>query len=227
MLPNPLDASSFAHRFVSVPTSGHCYHLVDQPAEGVEPGKAKATLLLCHGWPDLWYGWRYQIVHFVAAGYRVLCPSQLGYGESSRPEDVEAYTFKHVTRDMKELLDAVGIPEVVVIGHDWGGIVAWQFADYYPKRVKACLSVCTPYLAPASPTAHFIPLEDLIRTALPNFGYQLFLTSNRAAPKITGVLEQFLASSFSRTVKEVRRAQGQEATSVPVKEGELEKAMDD
>jgi soluble epoxide hydrolase/lipid-phosphate phosphatase len=143
MSPNPLDPDSYNHRFVTVP-SGRRFHVVDQHPEDWRGNVRDApTILMAHGWPDLWYGWRYrtslllnsaplfpsdspfspfaqrsEIAALSKRGYRVICPSQTGYGESSRPSDLEAYTFKAVAYDMNGVLDQLGAGKVVVFGHD-------------------------------------------------------------------------------------------------------------
>ncbi|GAA6035930.1 hypothetical protein JCM8097_005171 [Rhodosporidiobolus ruineniae] len=224
--PNPLDPSSFTHRQVLVP-SGRSFHLVDQPpAHWRGDVRDAPTVLMCHGFPDLWYGWRYQIAALSSRGYRVLCPSMTGYHQSSQPDNLDAYTFKSVAYDLNGLLDEVGAGKVVVFGHDWGGMVAWRFAEYFPHRVLAVASVCTPYLPPPSPSSPSIPLEQLVKSKLPNFGYQLFFASDRAAPKLEKVLPEFLAGSFSETVRGEKRKKGEKVGQMPVKEGALEKQMD-
>ncbi|GAA6020234.1 hypothetical protein JCM10207_004381 [Rhodosporidiobolus poonsookiae] len=225
MPPNPLNPASYSHRFVTVP-SGNRYHLVDEPpAHWQGPVEEAPTLLLCHGFPDLWYGWRYQIAAFASRGYRVLCPSQLGYGETSRPDDLRAYTYRSVAYDLNGVLDQVGARRVVVIGHDWGGMVAWRFAEYFPERVIAVASVCTPYLPPPSPTTPpFTDKEFIAR--VPNFGYQLFFASDRAAPKMEAVLDAFLAGSFSPPTREKKLAAGKKVGGMATSEEGMEKSIE-
>ncbi|GAA5907551.1 hypothetical protein JCM6882_004403 [Rhodosporidiobolus microsporus] len=231
MPPSPLDPTTYTHRFVTVP-SGRKFHLVDEPPthwRGPLTGKdAPPTVLLVHGFPDLWWGWRYQIASLSSRGYRVLCPTQTGYGDSSRPGEgeLDAYTYKGVSYDMAGVLDAVGVGKVVVIGHDWGGAIAWRFTEYFPERVLACTSVCTPYFVPPSPSASYQPLESLVRTKLPNFGYQLFFASDRCAPKFEAVLGHFLAGFFSTEVREQKIKQGR-GDEMPVVAGEFEKVVDE
>ncbi|BGP21408.1 soluble epoxide hydrolase [Rhodotorula toruloides] len=226
MTPDPLDASTYNHRFVTV-YSGRRYHLVDQPPAHWRGSVEDApTILMCHGFPDLWYGWRYQIAAFAACGFRILCPSQLGYCGSSQPGAVEAYSYKSVAYDMNGLLDAVGAGKVIVFGHDWGGMVAWRFADYFPHRVICIASVCTPYMPPAGPSTPYVSTIDLVRTKLPNFGYQAFFEREDAASKIEPVLEQFLAVNFSATVRGKFVEAGRELPQFPVKEGEMESNID-
>src|SRR6185295_18886049 len=75
------------------------------------------AVVLCHGFPDLAYGWRHLMPALAAAGYRALAPDQRGYGETGGPAAVEAYDVHHLTGDLIGLLDALGIERAVVVGH--------------------------------------------------------------------------------------------------------------
>ncbi|ORY80288.1 Alpha/Beta hydrolase protein [Leucosporidium creatinivorum] len=225
---DPNDPSSFNHRFV-IAGKGHRYHVVDQPpVNWVGNVEDAPTLLLCHGFPDLWYGYRYQIHAFAARGWRVLCPSQLGYGETDSPRDLESYSFKSVAYDMNLLLDACGVKgKVVVVGHDWGGAVAWRFVNYFPHRVLAVACVCTPYTAPATPSTPSISDETLIRKFLPNFGYQLWFKQPEATGQLEEVLEHFLqpmhSPEFRRKASEKEKAK--KGMGSWVAEGRLEQSV--
>lgn len=147
--PVPTNASSYNHRSV-LTASGNRYACVDQPPAHYRGDINSApTLLLCHGFPDLWYGWRYrefqlsvaltgaasianltsrnrraphllEIAAFAARGYRVICPSQLGYGDSDKPADLRKYSYRSVAYDMNSLLNELGCKgRVIVLGHDW------------------------------------------------------------------------------------------------------------
>ena len=96
------------------------------------------AVLLIHGFPDSKYLWRHRIAPLVQAGYRVIVPDLRGFGNAPRPEAVEDYSLSLVLRDLTGLLDALGVERAHVVGHDWGGTVAWLLAGYHPER---CLSV--------------------------------------------------------------------------------------
>lgn len=119
--PDPRDPSSFNHRHLKVSGSGHTYHFVDQaPIHWKGPVADAPTVLLLHGFPDLWYGYRYQIFELASRGYRVICPSALGYAGSSKPKDVSKYSWKALSYDLNGLLDVMGVTKkIVVVGHDW------------------------------------------------------------------------------------------------------------
>ena len=86
----------------------------------MDEGKGtRGTVVLCHGWPDLWYGWRYQIRALAAAGYRVIVPDQRGFGQTDAPADLATYGTRTLTNDLVALLDHLGIPKAVFLGHDW------------------------------------------------------------------------------------------------------------
>ncbi|HEY5336601.1 MAG TPA: alpha/beta hydrolase [Rhizomicrobium sp.] len=104
-------------------------------------------VVLCHGFPELAFSWRYQIKALGDAGFRVLAPNQRGYGLTSRPEKIEDYDMAHLTGDLAGLLDAFGIQKAVFAGHDWGGIVVWSMPLLHPTRVSGVIGVNTPFLA--------------------------------------------------------------------------------
>jgi pimeloyl-ACP methyl ester carboxylesterase len=85
-------------------------------------------VVLLHGFPDFWYGWRDQIEPLVDAGYRVLVPDQRGYNLSDSPESIDAYRIEALTDDIRALIETEGRDSAHVIGHDWGAIVAWELA---------------------------------------------------------------------------------------------------
>jgi pimeloyl-ACP methyl ester carboxylesterase len=110
-------------------------------------------MVLCHGWPELAFSWRYQIKALSEAGIRVIAPDQRGYGATDRPEAVEDYDLEHLTGDLVGLLDGLGIEKAIFVGHDWGGYVVWQMPLMHPDRVVGVVGVNTPHTdrAPADP----------------------------------------------------------------------------
>jgi pimeloyl-ACP methyl ester carboxylesterase len=95
------------------------------PAGGV-------PIVLLHGFPEIAYSWRAQLPALAGAGRWVLAPDQRGYGGSDAPEAVEAYRMEALTGDMLRLLDVVGAERAIWVGHDWGGLVAWELARRHP-----------------------------------------------------------------------------------------------
>jgi pimeloyl-ACP methyl ester carboxylesterase len=130
-----------------VETNGICLNIAEQ---GNGP-----MVLLCHGFPESWYSWRHQIGALAAAGFRAVAPDMRGYGKSDRPEAIDQYTIFHLVGDVVGLLDAFETPSAVVIGHDWGAVVAWQAARLRPDRFRAVVNLSVPYRprGPAHPTS--------------------------------------------------------------------------
>jgi pimeloyl-ACP methyl ester carboxylesterase len=118
-----------------------------------EGDERRPVVVLCHGFPELAYSWRHQIPALTGVGWRVLAPDMRGYGESSAPEEDEAYDIVSLCADMAGLLDAVGASDAVFVGHDWGANVVWQLAVQAPERVRAVAGLSVPFVprAPAAP----------------------------------------------------------------------------
>jgi epoxide hydrolase 4 len=100
----------------------------------VEAGEGPLVVLL-HGFPEFWYAWREQLAPLVAAGFRVVAPDMRGYNLSSRPGDVAAYDTAALTGDIAGLIRERGAESALVVGHDWGGSVAWALAMSHPEVV--------------------------------------------------------------------------------------------
>src|SRR5579871_3605318 len=111
---------------------------------GPENGKA---VVLLHGFPEFWYGWRKQIRPLVAAGFRVIVPDQRGYNQSSKPEGAGAYTLDKLTGDVIAMADQMGRDRICVAGHDWGAAVAWNLAIRHPERVERVAVLNVPHPA--------------------------------------------------------------------------------
>jgi pimeloyl-ACP methyl ester carboxylesterase len=111
-------------------------------------------VILCHGFPELWYSWRHQLPAVAAAGFRAVAPDQRGYGGTDAPPDALSYDIAHLTDDLTGLLDELGEERAAFVGHDWGAIVAWQLALLAPERVAAVAGLSVPALprAPSRPT---------------------------------------------------------------------------
>jgi epoxide hydrolase A/B len=105
-------------------------------------------VILAHGFPELWFSWRHQIAALADAGLRALAPDMRGYGASARPADVAAYDVVTIAADLLGLLDAVGEPRAVFVGHDWGAMVAWHIALAHPERVAGVAALSVPFVAP-------------------------------------------------------------------------------
>ncbi|HWW90970.1 MAG TPA: alpha/beta hydrolase [Solirubrobacteraceae bacterium] len=92
-------------------------------------------IVLLHGFPEFWYGWRLQIAPLAAAGFRVVAPDLRGYNLSSRPDGVAAYTADRLAADVRGLIRERGAESALLVGHDWGGTAAWATAMNHPEVV--------------------------------------------------------------------------------------------
>ncbi len=127
-----------------------------------EAGAGPAIVLL-HGFPGLAYSWRHQVSALAAAGYRVIVPDLRGYGRSDAPAAVESYDIDHLTRDLVGLLNALHLEKAVFMGHDWGGILAWQMPLLHADRVAGVIGINTPFIPHWMLWLH----PDLVAAALP------------------------------------------------------------
>jgi pimeloyl-ACP methyl ester carboxylesterase len=106
----------------------------DQRLHYAEAGDGPLIVLL-HGFPEFWYGWRHQIKPLAAAGFRVVAPDMRGYNLSSRPAGVAAYGTDRLAADIRGLIQERGAESALLVGHDWGGTVAWATAMNHPEVV--------------------------------------------------------------------------------------------
>jgi pimeloyl-ACP methyl ester carboxylesterase len=111
-----------------------------------DEGEGPAVVLL-HGFPDSSRLWRNQVPVLVGAGFRVVVPDLRGFGESDRPDAVEAYAIRHSVADVAAILDALEIERAHVVGHDWGAAVAWLFTAFLPARVDRLVALSVPHPA--------------------------------------------------------------------------------
>lgn len=127
-------------------------------------------VLLCHGWPELSYSWRHQLSALANAGFHVVAPDMRGFGRTSAPAAVDAYTIFHTTGDMVALVAALGEKQAVIIGHDWGAPVAWHAALFRPDIFTAVAGLSVP-----PPTrGRGRPLQTLRDQGITNFYWQYF-----------------------------------------------------
>ncbi|MCU0734612.1 MAG: alpha/beta hydrolase [Methylotetracoccus sp.] len=102
-------------------------------------------VILLHGFPEFWYGWRHQIPSLAAAGCRVWIPDQRGYNLSAKPAGIDAYRLERLAGDVVGLIEAAGEQQADVIGHDWGGAVAWWLAAHHPDRLRRLIVINCPH----------------------------------------------------------------------------------
>ncbi|CAI9105400.1 OLC1v1004313C2 [Oldenlandia corymbosa var. corymbosa] len=106
-----------------------------------EIGEGPAVLFL-HGFPDIWYSWRHQMVYLATKGYRAIAPDLRGYGDSDVPEGgATSYTAFHVVGDLVALLKTLDLDKVFLVGHDWGAVIAWYFVMFRPDLITALVNL--------------------------------------------------------------------------------------
>jgi pimeloyl-ACP methyl ester carboxylesterase len=107
---------------------------VEGPDDGV-------PVLFLHGWPDSHRLWRHQVKALSDAGYRTIAPDLRGFGDSDKPEEVEAYKLAHSVVDMLAVLDACDVASANVVSHDWGAVAGWGMAAFAPDRVQRLVAM--------------------------------------------------------------------------------------
>ncbi|KAL3684312.1 hypothetical protein R1sor_002334 [Riccia sorocarpa] len=127
--------TAITHRFVK--TNGINMHIAEA---GSGP-----TVLLLHGFPDFWYSWRYQLPALAEAGFHAVAPDIRGFGETDAPLEAEEYTAFDIVGDLVGLINALGVENVFVVGHDWGAEHAWSLALFRPDKVLGVVTLSVPY----------------------------------------------------------------------------------
>lgn len=115
--------------------------IADGPADG-------DLVLLLHGFPESAAEWTHVLPRLGAAGYRAVAPNQRGYAPAARPEGVAEYHIDRLVADVDGMADALGADRFHLVGHDWGALVAWAFADRHPQRLRTLTVVSVPHPQP-------------------------------------------------------------------------------
>ena len=122
-----------------LPVNGLSLHVVEAgPANG-------PLLILLHGFPEFWWAWRYQITPLAEAGYHVVVPDMRGYNSSDAPKDVSLYILDTLVADVMALADQYEAGPFYLVGHDWGGIVAWGVGAKHSNRLKRLIIMDAPH----------------------------------------------------------------------------------
>lgn len=100
-------------------------------------------VVLLHGFPEFWYSWRFQIPVLAEQGYRVVAPDLRGYNRTEKP--TRGYDIPNLLRDIAGLIEGLGEEHAIIVGHDWGGILAWQFAIDYPQMTSRLIVLNAPH----------------------------------------------------------------------------------
>jgi pimeloyl-ACP methyl ester carboxylesterase len=190
--------TDITHR--SIKTNGISMHIV-------EAGEGPLVLML-HGWPESWFSWRHQLPALAAAGYHAVAPDVRGYGQTDKPQPIEAYSMKLMLADYIGVLDALGEKTAVVVGHDWGGPMAWNSAALHPDRYRAVVGMSVPHLG-RSP----MPPTQLFKAA---FGENWFYILYFQEP---GIAEAEFEADIPRTMRLILAGGGSfDPTSTPVQQ---------
>jgi pimeloyl-ACP methyl ester carboxylesterase len=153
----------------------------------------EGPLILCvHGFPELWYSWRHQLAHFSERGYRVAAMDVRGYGASSKPHPIEAYTMRELTSDVAAVVDTLGGGSAILFGHDWGAPIVWNTAVLYPAKIRAVAGLSVPY----RPPAEFSFVDAAREIYKDRFFYQLYF-QNEGPP------EAELEADVGRTLRTI------------------------
>lgn len=148
LTPSPVDGIGF--RFVEA--NGIRFRIAEAGDEG-------PLVLMAHGWPESWYNWRHQMVFLAENGFRVVAPDMRGYGETDKPQAIEDYDILHLANDMVGILDALGEETAVMVGHDWGSIVASHAVLIHPERFDALVVMSVP-VRPRPPVSPMVTWRE-------------------------------------------------------------------
>ncbi|XP_029104846.1 epoxide hydrolase 4 [Scleropages formosus] len=132
------DTSLGTHCYVKIKESGLRFHYVAAGERG------KPLMLFLHGFPEFWYSWRHQLREFKSE-FRVVAVDMRGYGESDQPTFADSYRIDHLVADVKDIVECLGYNRCFLVGHDWGGFIAWLFAVHYPEMVTKLIVLNCPH----------------------------------------------------------------------------------
>jgi pimeloyl-ACP methyl ester carboxylesterase len=132
------ESSTLHHRHVDVGSA--TLYVAEAGASGNRP-----LVVLLHGFPEFWWSWRHQIPALADAGFHVVAPDMRGYHLSDKPRKVSEYGGDVLEADLAGLIRALGKEKAVVVGHDWGGVVAWSFAERHPHMLERLALVNAPH----------------------------------------------------------------------------------
>lgn len=137
-------------------------------------------MLMLHGFPEFWYSWRHQLPEF-SQDYKVVALDLRGYNDSDKPTNLEAYRLSELVQDVRGVIEGLGYDRCILVGHDWGGAIAWNFAYDYPDMVDRLIVLNLPH--PAKFASGLLTPQQLLRSSyifffqlplLPEFLLQAF-----------------------------------------------------
>src|SRR3972149_33003 len=113
-----------------IPTNGIRLHTIRSGESG------NPLIVLLHGFPEFWGCWKAQIDPLTEAGYQLIVPDQRGYNKSDHPRFVRSYNIDILARDILGLIEYAGKSKAFIVGHDWGGAVAWHIGAHYAEKIE-------------------------------------------------------------------------------------------
>ncbi len=156
----------------------------------VSQGKGKLTLLL-HGFPEFWYSWRHQLP-FLAQNFQTVAPDMRGYNTSDKPRGVKAYLMEELMGDIRGLIKYFGAEKADIIAHDWGGVIAWDLAAFYPEVVDRMVILNAPH-----PLAYMRELRGNIKQMMSSWYVFLF--------QVPGLAEWYCSRRDYKMLEEIFR----------------------
>ncbi|KAK4561855.1 hypothetical protein LTR86_004535 [Recurvomyces mirabilis] len=186
------DDSRIRHGYVN--SNGHKWHYLDVAASTPDE---RGLVVLIHGFPDISLAWRYQIPMLSALGLRCIALDCMGYGLTGTSSDLRDFGYKNHADAVAAIAKEAGASRIILGGHDWGGLVVYRIAQWYPDLVSHVFSVATPFSAPME---QYVSTEQLVNGPLPQFGYQLQFGSedHRVEKVIQGkpLIRKFLSGMY-------------------------------
>ena len=182
---------------------------------GPEQGK---VILFLHGFPEFSLGWKNQLLFFAEKGYRVIAPDQRGYNLSSKPKGVKAYRFENLLADIVALIKQLSTQKVILVGHDWGGGIAWETAGQHPELIEKLIILNMPHLKVMGNTLKSNP-KQLLRSWY--FGFfqiprlpEWLLSRSNFKLLAKSMVKTANENTFSRTDIDQYKAAWQNSTTV-------------
>ncbi|MEQ9072893.1 MAG: alpha/beta hydrolase [Sandaracinaceae bacterium] len=160
-------------RSVGVRANGLRFHVLEE-------GEGERLALCLHGFPELSRSWRHQLPALAKLGYRAWAPDLRGYGQTDRPPRTRDYAIEQLVDDVVGLIDAAGVEKATLIGHDWGGFIAWHVASRHPERLERLAILNIP---------HPVPFQRAVRR-----GPQLLRSWYVLTFQIPGLAERLLSA---------------------------------
>jgi len=188
-----MDDQNLEH--ITIPTNGIRLHVAQTGS------RYGSLVIMLHGFPEFWYGWRFQLQPLAEAGFRVWAPDQRGYNLSDKPEGISAYRLDELAEDVLGMINAAGVDRCYLVGHDWGAAVAWWVALRYPERLHKLAILNVPHPAVMMKTI-FTSFAQLRRSwymfffQVPYFP-EAILRSNDWGPVVKMLLQTSQPGSFT------------------------------